>query len=443
MDKLIPIHELDSGWKPSRDSDGDIQSTMKPGDLSRLLTMKFGNRLRFNLLSLAPEIDGNELLVHNYELFHVGLSEHGWNIADKAARDALMYAARRNSYHPVREYLEHVEEDSSIEEADLDKIATNYLQTQDTLYDSMMAATLIAAVSRVMDPGCKFDNCTVLKGIQGIRKSSAWQALAGPQWFSDTPQDNDKDLRMQIQTCWIYELAELESITGKKEVGSLKALLSSQVDHFRAPYGSAIGRYPRQSILVATVNPDCFLRDTTGSRRFWIIDLPHKCGEFIDTQKICDDRDQIWKAAMLAYRSGRKPILRSQEQHESDSRNSEFEEENIFLAPLTAWFASDPPAPWSFTTHEALSCSLSRDRANIKPQDLRMAADALRQMGCIQDENQSRRGGERVRLWRRPDSDDSDMSFLSESDFTPAGERGLGISSHVSDQIENIIYSWE
>jgi len=443
MDKLVPIHELDSGWKPSRDSDGDVQSTLKSGDLSRLLTMKLGHRLRFNLLSLSPEIDGNELPVHEYELLHVGLSEHGWNIGDKPARDALLYAARRNSYHPIREYLEHIETNPSIEEVDLEKVSTNYLKTNDPLYDSMMAATLIAAVSRVMDPGCKFDNCTVLKGPQGARKSSAWQALAGPEWFSDTPQDNDKDLRMLIQTCWIYELAELESVTGKKEVGQLKALLSSQIDQFRAPYGSAMGRYPRQSILVATVNPDSFLRDPTGSRRFWVIDLPHKSGEFIDTQKLCSDRDRIWKAAMLSYRSGRKPILQAHEQLESDSRNSGFEEENIFLAPLAAWLASDPPAPLSFTTHEAIASSSSRDRYNIKSQDARMAAEALRQLGCVQDKCQSRRGGERVRLWRRPDSDDSGISFLSESDFTPAGERDLGFSSHVSDQIQKAINFWK
>ena len=39
-----------------------------------------------------------------------------------------------------------------------------------------------------------------------------------------------------LHTCWIYKLAELESITNKREAGTLKNLISSVSDLIRPPY---------------------------------------------------------------------------------------------------------------------------------------------------------------------------------------------------------------
>ena len=47
----------------------------------------------------------------------------------------------------------------------------------------MLKCTLIAAVARVFEPGCKFDNCFVIVGKQGARKSTFWSTLGGPFFF--------------------------------------------------------------------------------------------------------------------------------------------------------------------------------------------------------------------------------------------------------------------
>tara|TARA_B100000700_G_scaffold36115_1_gene35270 strand:- start:343 stop:489 length:147 start_codon:yes stop_codon:yes gene_type:complete len=44
----------------------------------------------------------------------------------------------------------------------------------------MFAIWLIALVARAFDAGCKFDNCLVLQGAEGLRKSpflKLWQVL--------------------------------------------------------------------------------------------------------------------------------------------------------------------------------------------------------------------------------------------------------------------------
>ncbi len=290
-----------------------------------------------------------------------------------------------------------------------------------------MAVALMGMMKRIMEPGCKYDYCIVLKGPQGIGKSSFWRTLASDPWFCDTHQDNDKDLRMLINTTWVYELSELESTTSKKEVGALKALLSSSIDSFRIPYGKAMGKFPRPSIIVGTVNPEVFLKDTTGNRRFPVIEV---LGD-IDLEKLKADRDQILKAAFVAWQNGRLPMLTKEQQAESDGRNNNYEEENIWLAPIGRWLNN---APEVFSTNQVLNEAIKKWDSEIKPQDQRLAADALRKLGCHQDKNQKTKGGHKTRWWQRNISDDSHVQSLSEGDFYAAETAYGRDSTQISDE---------
>ena len=98
---------------------------------------------------------------------------------------------------------------------------------------------------------------------------------------------------MHLQTCFIYELAEQETLRTKKAVGEVKGLLSSSIDTFRPPYGRNVIKAPQQSVMAGTVNEDCFLNDSTGSRRFWVMSLPKIEGQKIDIQKVKDEREDI------------------------------------------------------------------------------------------------------------------------------------------------------
>jgi len=418
MAEQFALTALPTGWIVNNGK--NTATTIKPGELSGLLTTTYRDRLAYNLLRHEVEIDRQLIQGSGVDNFYIPLSENGWSINKAAASDTLLWAAQRNSYHPVLEYLQRIEADPSIVPGGIDTLATTYLGTTDPLYDAMLAATLIGAIARALQPGCKFDTCCTLKGAQGIRKSSFWKALATPDWFCDTWQDKPQDLFMAIQTCWFYEIAELDSLTSKKEAGVLKALLSSDTDAFRPPYAKGIGRYPRPSVLVGTCNRDDFLNDPTGSRRFWIIDLPHDPakGEVLDIDRVAKDRNSIFKAALAAYRSGRTRWLTKAQQADSNQRNLGFEAEHPFMARLADW--TDKPAnQFPFTTDQALSGSACRSSEQIRGNDLKDAAMCLKALGFIQDSTQTRRKGQgRVRYWRRAsgDSDDSGANQIPEAD---------------------------
>jgi predicted P-loop ATPase len=374
---------------------GQVPS-LTPGQLSLKLRSELGDRLGFNELKLASELDGEPIPVAALEHLYVTLSEQGWRIGKQQAMDAFICAARKNPYHPVRQYLEHLEDDDSLEEIDLWRLATTHLGTVDPLYDAMLARTLISAVSRAMEPGCKVDTCCVLRGPQGVFKSTAWKTLASPGWFCDTWQESEKDLRLAIQTAWLYELAELDHMTGKREAGQIKALFSSAEDKFRAPYGAAMDDHPRPSIFVGTCNRDDFLRDDTGSRRYWVIEITQPIGII----QLREDRDRIWRAAMLAWRAGELPILSPADQAESERRNLGYEVDHPWLAMLHGWINSII-SPVEFTTHEALEGAGCRAKASISRKDETEVAQLLRQLGYEKDRHQPRADGIRQpRKWR-------------------------------------------
>ena len=392
------IKSIPDGWKIGKEGSKKSRR-LSSGELVNLLFDVLGEKLKWNNLTLEPEFD-NGLLGNNIQdYFHIFLNQKGWIIGKVDAQDALICAAKQNSYNPVWEWLLKIEKAPNIYQVNIDSIATDFLGTKDPLYDKMLKAFLIGAVSRAAERGCKFDNMLVLKGPQGIFKSSFFKALLpNPNWFCDTSEQNRKDLFMHLQTCFIYEHAELETLTTKKAVGEVKALLSSSVDTFRPPYGRNVIKAGRPSVMVGTVNEDCFLSDTTGSRRFWVIPLPQTEDQKIEIQKVKEDRESIWKAAILAWRAGENPYLTNKDQKESNNKNKLFVQENIFHEPLRAWTDRHSHEKF-FTTDEAIIESGIKERSYIRIGDHKIAASALKNLGYIQSER--RINGIKARWWSK------------------------------------------
>ena len=392
---------LSKGFITQKNGDERPQR-IKVGELTKLIHIEIGETLKLNLLTGEPEFNGTRMDTYYVENFYIPLSELGYEIRKTAATDALMYAAGKNSYHPVVDDLNRIEKDESIQPIDLDQIATDYLGTNDRLYDAMFACWLTGLVARAFHNGCKFDTCLVLQGKEGLRKSSLLKALAGnDDWVCDTWQEVQKQLYMAINQCWIYELAELDHMTTKHHQGALKALFSTAIDSYPPPYARGIGKFPRPSVFVATCNRLDFLSDPSADhRRYWIIPLnqdPEK-EEYLDIEKLKVDRDAILKAAIIAYRKDRKAYLPQKLQNESNMRNQNFLAENPFMDPLADWvgFRLAP-----FTTTEALIDSGLRDKERIKDLDLKKASECLQSLGYRKDKHQTQGDAGKKRYWRK------------------------------------------
>jgi predicted P-loop ATPase len=178
--------------------------------------------------------------------------------------------------------------------------ASRYLGAAPTdLTHAIGSLWLISAIARIYRPGVKADHMLILEGEQGARKSTALKILAGEDWFTDElPDLGSKDAAIHMQGVWIVEIAELDAI-GRAEVSRIKAFLTRTTDRFRPPYGRHTVETKRQCVFAGTVNPDTYLRDETGNRRFW----PIRCGE-IDIEALRRDRDQLWAEAVARFNDG-------------------------------------------------------------------------------------------------------------------------------------------
>ncbi len=151
------IKSIPDGWKNEK---GSVRkpSRLSPGQLVDLLEQALGQDLKWNCLTLEPEFESKLLGENIQNYFHIFLNQKGWTIGKVEAQDALIFAAKKNCYNPVWEWLERIENDSDIYQVNINTIATDFLGTHDPLYDKMLKALLIGTVSRAAERGCKFEN---------------------------------------------------------------------------------------------------------------------------------------------------------------------------------------------------------------------------------------------------------------------------------------------
>lgn len=235
-----------------------------------------------------PWADGDDARATEW-LHHQGIT-----LSLNVAQTAIATVAVEASFHPIRDYLSALEWDGTPR---IDSFAPQHLGAEDTAYHRAVGrCMLIAAVARVMRPGCKVDHVPVLEGEQGILKSTAIEKMFAPWFTDDLAELGTKDASMQIRVAWGIEIAELASMT-RSEIEKIKAFITRKVDHFRPPYGRHVIRVPRQSVLVGSTNTDTYLKDDTGARRFW----PIKCAA-IDIAAIDRDKDQLWAEALIRFK---------------------------------------------------------------------------------------------------------------------------------------------
>lgn len=228
--------------------------------------------------------------------------ENKFDITGKDKIDgALLLVAESNRINEVKDYLIALEWDKTPR---LDMILCDYLGADDTPYTRAVARkSFAAAVTRVMQPGCKYDYVPVFVGPQGIGKST-FLATLGKDWFSDSLQSFEgKEAAEMIQGVWINELGEMTGYT-RSETNTIKQFLSKREDIYRQAYGRRTGRFPRKCVFFGTCNQFEFLKDLTGNRRFWPVDV----GKHKPKKNIWNDLpaevDQIWAEAVMRWRIG-------------------------------------------------------------------------------------------------------------------------------------------
>jgi hypothetical protein len=226
---------------------------------------------------------------------------YGLKVSDRDLKAATVLAANEHAFHPIREYLGGLAWDGVPR---VESLFTDYLGAPDDAYTrSVSRLMMVGAVTRVFEPGHKFDFAVIMEGLQGKRKSTFISTL-GRSWFAELDGDfHDPKVMIELmQGAWIMEIPELSGF-GRADVRSIKAFISRQKDRARLAYARRAGEFPRQCIFIGSTNDREYLKDDTGGRRFW----PMPCTfDEIDIARLERNVDQLWAEAVSLYTGMRK-----------------------------------------------------------------------------------------------------------------------------------------
>ena len=257
--------------------------------------------------------------------------------------DAVAACASDQAYHPVREYLGGLEWDGTPR---LDGLFIDYLGAEDSPYvRAVTRKAFVAAVARVMRPGCKYDTMLVLVGAQGRHKSTILAKMGG-EWFSDSLRTfGDKDAMETIQGTWINEVAEMQAMA-KAEVDAVKMFLSKTNDYYRAAYGRYTADRPRQCVFFGTTNSKECLVDQTGSRRFWVIDIDRQARGKNVFRDLDGERDQLWAEAVAYWRLGEPLYLPAELEAVARKVQEDHRARHPWEGMIADYLAQEIPADW-------------------------------------------------------------------------------------------------
>ena len=270
--------------------------------------------------------------------------EHKYGVSGKdKIYDAVTVVAQEHKFHPVRDYLSSCQWDGVPR---VDTLLVDYLGAEDSAYTrAVTRKALAAAVARIFRPGCKYDYMLTLRGRQGLGKSALIRKLGG-EWFSDSITTmQGKDSFDQLQGAWLIEVGELAGMK-KAEAEMVKLFISKQSDRFRPAYGRRTQDFPRQCIFVGTTNETAFLRDTTGNRRFWVVDTPNRPRLDIWDDLTPETVRQVWGEAVAIYRAGEELFLPRDLEAVARDIQAAYEEENPKAGVIAEYLSRRLPAGW-------------------------------------------------------------------------------------------------
>ena len=138
--------------------------------------------------------------------------------SDRVIAKAVDIVANDNSFHPIIDLLESLTWDGTPR---IRNMLTHFFGASDPEYSGeIMKMHMLAAISRLYDPGKKYDIMLCLVGGQGTGKSTFFKYLAiRDEWFTDDVKRlDDKRVYEYLQGHWIVEMSEMNAVANARSI---------------------------------------------------------------------------------------------------------------------------------------------------------------------------------------------------------------------------------
>ena len=283
------INAINEGILPDRGDRGAYKGTIQ--NLKALFDW-YGITCQYDCISKAQSIifnnsDNNEHDLKDSGNYSTLYSLLALNNMPQSSINLIPALMINNTINPILEYLinaKHKPKQNFFRElADsliVDDSDKHYrdLALKTWLFQCVAAAD--SAIHAKVRGAVKFELVLVLQGKQGIGKTTFFKSLV-PEHLKNyvaTGEHLDPDDVTSLRRClsvWLCEIGELDATFRRSDIERLKAFLSQGEDKIRLPYDKAISNYKRRTSFCGSVNPEHFLVDKTGNRRFLPVAVKH------------------------------------------------------------------------------------------------------------------------------------------------------------------------
>ncbi len=300
------------------------QKTVNAGEALLRMSEALGDSPLFNVRTHGIHCKDHELTADEVDNFYLTLSRGKYNWQKSICRDALITLARKTPFDEVMVYLDNLNCEALGGEQ-WNRLDQFLFGVDDLITARFMQRFLVAAVARVLKPGCLVRQVPVLLGPQNIGKTELGRALFSHDLYGDGLTSKlDVDSVTAMALCWAVEFAEFSGFARETSAEKLKAFISRRTDIVRRKYAKGTERIERRSVFWGTTNksPLC---DSSGSSRFVMIPLPNAK---LPIDRVQLNRDQLWKRALVEYHKGFQWFSTEAEMDEILSRNAGYEMED-------------------------------------------------------------------------------------------------------------------
>lgn len=235
----------------------------------------------------------------------------------EAIRGAMSRWSMSHRYSPVAEWICSAPWDGVSRLPALCKSIVMREPSRQKWRDIVVRRWLIQAIAAIRnwEPGDAPEDVghvMVLQGAQGVGKSRWVASLMPAPWVSigmtlHLDGHNERDVVYRVTQTPITELGELDGSFKRSDTAATRNFLTTMVDTYRPPYGKRDISRARCTTFIATVNPEGFLNDHTGARRFWPL------GVLTCNYEHGIDLQQLWAEAWAIEESGEQFWLTDQE----------------------------------------------------------------------------------------------------------------------------------
>ena len=170
----------------------------------------------------------------------------------------------------------------------------------------------------------KYANCTVplLVGPQAYRKSTFCRSLLPPElqaYYTDRIDfSNKRDAEISLNRFALINMDEFDQNRVNQQA-FLKHILQKPIVNVRRPHGTATQEMRRYASFIGTSNHKDLLTDTSGSRRYIVVDVTGP----IDCSPI--DYEQLYAQAMHDLYKGERYWFDPEDEKVMNESNQEFQ----------------------------------------------------------------------------------------------------------------------